>query len=191
MMFRNKFQGIVVTAGAISVGLVFLVERLGPVFQISVSMRGVTDGPSLGLFMLGMLVPWANAKGVLFGGCIGLISMLWLVGGAQWHTIHDRIKYDSLPTSIDGCPYPLNQTFSTAITPTRMDSGEEPMILFQISFIYYTMIGAVIVIVVGTIASYVFGVDLESVNPDHIAPIMKRYDIFQYNLTDLYIYDVK
>jgi len=165
-----------VIAGAISVGLVFLIERLGPVFQIAVSMRGVTDGPSLGLFVLGVLVPWANAKGALFGGCVGLISMLWLVGGAQWHTIHDRIKYDSLPTSVDNCPYPLNQTFSTTITPTWTDSGEEPMILFQISFMYYNMIGAMIVVVVGTIASYVFGVNLENVDPDHIAPMMKRYD---------------
>ncbi|XP_071638174.1 sodium-coupled monocarboxylate transporter 1-like isoform X2 [Temnothorax longispinosus] len=174
-MAANIMKGIVVIAGAISVGLVFLVERLGSVFQIAVSMRGVTDGPSLGLFMLGMLVPWANAKGALFGGYVGLISMLWLVGGAQWHTIHDRIKYNSLPTSTDGCSYPLNQTLLTATTPTWVDPNEEPMILFQISFIYYNMIGAVIVVVVGTIASYVFGVDLESVDPDHISPMLRRF----------------
>ncbi|XP_024877415.1 sodium-coupled monocarboxylate transporter 1-like isoform X2 [Temnothorax curvispinosus] len=174
-MAANIMKGIVVIAGAISVGLVFLVERLGSVFQIAVSMRGVTDGPSLGLFMLGMLVPWANAKGALFGGYVGLISMLWLVGGAQWHTIHDRIKYNSLPTSTVGCSYPLNQTLLTATTPTWVDPNEEPMILFQISFIYYNMIGAVIVVVVGTIASYVFGVDLESVDPDHISPMLRRF----------------
>lgn len=57
------------------------------------------------------------------------------------------------------------------------------MILFQISFMYYNMIGAVIVVVVGTIASYVFGsVDLKSVNPDHITPMMKRYDIYDIRL---------
>ncbi|XP_011639285.1 sodium-coupled monocarboxylate transporter 1-like isoform X2 [Pogonomyrmex barbatus] len=175
VMAANIMKSIVVITGAISVGLVFLVERLGPVFQIALSMRGVTDGPSLGLFLLGILVPWANAKGVLFGGCFGLIVMLWLVGGTQWHTIHDKIKYDSLPTSVDSCPYPLNETLSTAITPTWMDSGEEPMILFQISFVYYTLIGAMIVVVIGTIASYVFGMDLENVDPDHIAPMMKRF----------------
>lgn len=174
-MAANIMKGIVVITGAISVGLVFLVERLGSVFQIGVSMRGVTDGPSLGLFVLGVLVPWANAKGALFGGCVGLISMLWLVGGAQWHTVHNRIKYDSLPTSVDGCPYPLNQTSSTATTPTWTDSAEEPMILFQISFMYYNLIGAVIVVVVGTIASFVFGVNLEDVDPDHITPMMKRF----------------
>lgn len=159
----------------------FLVERLGPVFQIALSTRGVTDGPLLGLFILGILVPWANAKGALVGGCVGLINMLWLVGGAQWHTMQGRIKHDTLPTSIDGCPYPLNETLTiltTAIpmtSPTWTDPGEEPMILFQISFMHYSIIGAAIVVFVGIIASYAFGVDLESVDPDHITPVMRRY----------------
>ncbi|XP_029174079.1 sodium-coupled monocarboxylate transporter 1-like [Nylanderia fulva] len=176
----NIMKGIVLIMGAISVGLVFLVERLGPVFQIALSTRGVTDGPMLGLFILGILVPWANAKGALFGGCVGLISMLWMVGGAQWYTMQGRIKHDSLPTSIDGCPYPLNETLTIAIptttSPTWTDPGEEPMILFQISFMHYNIIGAAIVVVVGIIASYAFGgVNLESVDPDHIAPIMRRF----------------
>lgn len=167
-------------SGAISVGLVFLVERLGPVFQISVSMRGITDGPLLGLFVLGMLVPWANTKGVLFGGCVGLISMFWLVGGAQWYIMHGSIKYDSLPTSMDGCLF--NETFSTATTSNWKDHDEEPIKLFQISFMYYNIIGATIVIVVGVMASYFFGMDLASVNPDHITPMMKRYVIKSFNI---------
>lgn len=162
--------------GAISVGLVFLVERLGPVFQIAVSTRGVTDGPLLGLFVLGMMVPWANTKGVLVGGYTSLMCMLWLVGGAQWHTMHGRIKHNSLPTSVDNCSYPWNETLSST-TPTLMNSSEEPMVLFRISFMYYTMIGAAIVIVVGTIASYFFGIDLENVDPDHITPMIRRYVI--------------
>lgn len=136
----------------------------------------MTDGPLLGLFALGILVPWANTKGVLLGSCVGLISMAWLVGGTQWHIMHGRIKQDSLPTSTDGCPYPLNETLTTMIpTPAWMDPDEEPMMLFQISFMHYSIIGAAIVVVAGTIASYIFGVDLESVNPDHITPIMKRF----------------
>ncbi|GAB1858968.1 Sodium-coupled monocarboxylate transporter 1 [Camponotus japonicus] len=174
-MAANIMKAIVLITGAISVGLVFLVERLGPVFQLALSMRGVTDGPLLGLFVLGILVPWANTKGVLFGSGVGLISMFWLVGGAHWYTMHGKMKFDSLPTSIDGCPYPLNETLSTATpTPAWIDA-EEPMALFQISFMHYTLIGAAIVIVAGIIGSYIFGVDLESVDPDHITPIMKRF----------------
>ncbi|KAL0118114.1 hypothetical protein PUN28_009053 [Cardiocondyla obscurior] len=180
VLAANIMKGIVVIAGVISVGLVFLVEHLGSVFQIAISMRGVTDGPLLGLFLLGMLVPWANAKGALYGGCVSLISMLWLVGGAQWHTVHGKIKYDSLPTSTDGCSDFLHQNqtqiFPTATTSTWSNFNDEPMILFQISFMYYNMIGATIVVVIGTIVSYIVGIDLESVDPDHITPMMKRYD---------------
>ncbi|EFN74893.1 Sodium-coupled monocarboxylate transporter 1 [Camponotus floridanus] len=171
----NIMKAIVLITGAISVGLVFLVERLGPVFQLALSMRGVTDGPLLGLFVLGMLVPWANTKGVLFGSGVGLISMFWLVGGAHWYTMHGKMKFDSLPTSIDGCPYPLNETLTTATpTPVWIEAAEEPMALFQISFMHYTLIGSTIVVIAGIIGSYIFGVDLESVDPDHITPIMKR-----------------
>lgn len=159
-------------------GLVFLVERLGSVFQMALSIRGATDGPSLGLFFLGILVPWSNAKGAMVGGCVGLICMIWLVGGAQWHIANGRIKYDSLPTTMDGCSYPLNETtiLRTTTSPIWTEFDEQPMILFQISFIYYTMIGALIVVIVGIIASYFYGIDLKSVNPDHITPIMRRYE---------------
>lgn len=158
-------------------GLVFLVEKLGTVFQMAVSIRGATDGPALGLFVLGILVPWSNTKGAMLGGCFGLLSMFWLVAGTQWHIAHGRIKHDTLPTSTDGCSYPWNETISmaTMTTPAPTNPDEEPMILFQISFIYYIMIGAMITIIVGVIASYFIGMDLESVNPDHITPIMRRY----------------
>lgn len=51
-----------VACGAISFGLVFVVEHLGPVLQLALSFNGMAGGVSLGLFTLGMLFPWANAK---------------------------------------------------------------------------------------------------------------------------------
>lgn len=166
--------------GAISVGLVFLVERLGTVFQMALSTRGATDGPALGLFVLGMLVPWSNARGAMTGGCVGLVGMFWLAGGAQWHIAHGRIKYDALPTSMDGCPYPAsNETVPSEMSATlripASTNREEPMMLFRISFMYYMTIGATITVVIGAIASYIFGVDLERVDPDHVTPMMRRY----------------
>lgn len=48
--------------GALSFGLVFAVERLGPVLQLALSFNGMAGGVTLGLFSLGMFCPWANAK---------------------------------------------------------------------------------------------------------------------------------
>lgn len=51
-----------IACGAVSFALVFAVERLGPVLQLALSFNGMAGGVSLGLFSLGMLFPWANAK---------------------------------------------------------------------------------------------------------------------------------
>ncbi|XP_014606130.1 PREDICTED: sodium-coupled monocarboxylate transporter 2-like [Polistes canadensis] len=165
---------IVLIIGGISVGLVFVVEQLGPVFQISVSMRSVTDGPLLGLFLLGMLVPLSNAQGALFGGCVSLIIMFFLAGGSEWYMTNGQIRKISLPLSIEECPYPLNETEITTRRPLTLD--EEPIGIFKISFLYFTLIGAMLAVVAGIIGSYAFGkVDLTQIDPDHISPIMKRF----------------
>ncbi|KAI4499240.1 hypothetical protein M0802_005500 [Mischocyttarus mexicanus] len=165
---------IVLIIGGIAVGLVFVVEHLGSVFQISVSIRSVTDGPLLGLFLLGMLVPLCNTQGALLGGCVSLIGMFFLAGGSEWYMTNGLIRKITLPLSIHECPYPLNETEVTTRRPLTLD--EEPFAIFKISFMYFTMIGSMITVVVGIIGSYAFGtVDLTQINPDHISPIMRRF----------------
>ncbi|KAF7417403.1 hypothetical protein HZH68_000056 [Vespula germanica] len=165
---------IVLIIGGISVGLVFVVEHLGTVFQMAISIRSVTDGPWLGLFLLGMLVPCSNAEGAFLGGCVSLIVMFFLAGGSEWYIASGQIHKISLPTSVEGCSYPLNETDVTTRAPLTLN--EEPIGVFKISFMYFTLIGSLVVIVVGVIGSYLFGnVDLTEVDPDHISPIMKRF----------------
>lgn len=53
---------IVVLLGAINLGLIFLVEKLGSILTLSLSFAGVTAGPMLGMFTLGMVYKKANAK---------------------------------------------------------------------------------------------------------------------------------
>ncbi|KAI5632424.1 sodium:solute symporter family domain-containing protein [Phthorimaea operculella] len=52
---------IVVVAGTACVGLVFLVEQLGALIQLCKSLGGITAGAGLGLFSMGMLLPWVNS----------------------------------------------------------------------------------------------------------------------------------
>jgi insulin-like growth factor 2 mRNA-binding protein 1 len=81
---------VVVVVGAICVGLVFVVEKLGAVLQVrifhnssvmvlepkihfvivtiflclqmSMSLSGITHGASLGIFSMGLFLPWINSK---------------------------------------------------------------------------------------------------------------------------------
>lgn len=63
---ENKVQilmkSTVIIFGAICVALVFVVEKLGGVLQLTMSFEAIANGPSLGLFAMGALLPWVNAK---------------------------------------------------------------------------------------------------------------------------------
>lgn len=53
-------RAIVVVFGLICVGLVFVVEKLGSVLQLSMSLGAIANGPLLGIFTIGVLIPWIN-----------------------------------------------------------------------------------------------------------------------------------
>lgn len=58
----NIMKAIVLVIGASCTAMVFIVEKLGGIIQLSYSLSGITSGPILGMFSLGMLCPKANAK---------------------------------------------------------------------------------------------------------------------------------
>lgn len=53
-------RGVVAAFGAICVALVFVVERLGSVLQLSMSLGAVAQGPLLGIFTMGVMFPWVH-----------------------------------------------------------------------------------------------------------------------------------
>lgn len=158
--------------------LVFIVDRLGDIFRVSLTLHGVTSGAMLGIFTLGMLVPWATSKGAIAGGLFSMLSMVWIIVGAQVNMIEKRLIYPPLSTSTEDC---LNAEIAS--NQTTMNTGDilssaddEPFILFTISFMYYALVGFLISMVVGTIVSFLFGVnDLSEVDRNHFPPIVQRY----------------
>ncbi|XP_076245140.1 sodium-coupled monocarboxylate transporter 2 [Calliopsis andreniformis] len=167
----------VVLIGLICVALVFLVDRLGDIFQISLTLHGVTAGAMLGIFSLGMLVPWATTKGAIAGGLLSMLCTLWLIIGAQVNVARKRLSYQPLPASTEQClnvESLFNRTVDTI--PVSLTPDEKPFVLFTISFMYYTTIGFLIVMIVGTIVSFIFGVpDLRDVDRNHFPPIIQRF----------------
>lgn len=53
---------LVVVMGIISMLLVYIVEQLEGLWPLTFSFAGVTSGPLLGLFSVGMLIPMVNEK---------------------------------------------------------------------------------------------------------------------------------
>lgn len=55
-------RSVVVGVGILCVALVFLVEKLGTVLQLAMSLEAITNGPLLGIFTMGILMPVVNGK---------------------------------------------------------------------------------------------------------------------------------
>ncbi|XP_045785159.1 sodium-coupled monocarboxylate transporter 1 [Maniola jurtina] len=138
--------------GALSFALVFAVERLGPVLQLALSFNGMAGGVSLGLFSLGMLFPWANAKGAVAGGVLGLVLVVVAGGGAQFA----QVTPVRLPASVDSCPASFNMT-SLSIDPTE-NHDEAVFWLFRVSYLWYSSLGCVATLLIGLVVSLITGV---------------------------------
>ncbi|XP_072944315.1 sodium-coupled monocarboxylate transporter 1 isoform X2 [Epargyreus clarus] len=152
--------------GALSFGLVFVVERLGPVLQLALSFNGMAGGVTLGLFTLGMLFPWANAKGAVAGGVFGLILVVVAGGGAQLA----QVPLPRLHTSVESCPVSNNITSHISMDPSE-NGAENVFWLFRISYLWYSGLGCVATLLVGLVVSVATGVtDPAQVPIDLISP---------------------
>ncbi|XP_073943999.1 sodium-coupled monocarboxylate transporter 1 [Choristoneura fumiferana] len=152
--------------GAVSFALIFAVERLGPVLQLALSFNGMVGGVTLGLFTLGMLFPWANAKGAVAGGTVGLLVVLAACGGAQLSALVPR----RLPASVAGCPAAYNLTDAFAVHPAH-NQDEAVFWLFRVSYLWYSGLGCMATLLVGLVVSVITGAtDPSQVPIDLLSP---------------------
>lgn len=54
-------RSVVVGMGFICVALVVVVQRMGTVLQLTMSLEAITNGPLLGIFTIGIFLPWISA----------------------------------------------------------------------------------------------------------------------------------
>ncbi|CAB3374350.1 Hypothetical predicted protein [Cloeon dipterum] len=104
---------IVVLIGSLCVAMTLIVDRLGAIIQVSRTLSGITAGASLGIFVLGMTVPWLNAKGVLYGGIASLFSAGFVAFGSQHALRSGTLRFANRPLSVDGCLYDFPATNAT------------------------------------------------------------------------------
>ncbi|XP_053664928.1 sodium-coupled monocarboxylate transporter 1-like [Anopheles marshallii] len=165
-------KAMVMTIGVICLLLVFVVEQLGSIFSLAISVSGVTSGTMLGIFFLGMFSPHINGRGAFWGAIVSLISLSAIAVGAQLEILGGHLKYESLPFRYDGCSG-FNATGVETSTFYRdaagHDNSEVPWV-FRIGFMYYSLLGTIIVIVVGIVVSYATGGQKERVPLNLLTP---------------------
>ncbi|CAH0558329.1 unnamed protein product [Brassicogethes aeneus] len=176
----------VIILGALCVGLVFVVEKLGSVLQLSMSFGAIASGPSLGMFIMGVTLPWVNAKGALIGGTSGLSFMIWLCYRAQTLIASGDLIFPEKPITTEGCHYHFTPKYSGGnilhlkINPmsnaTHVTHTDEKFMLYRLSYIWYALVGTSVTIFVGLLVSFVTkSHDINDVDTQLLAPFIRRF----------------
>ncbi|GIY22988.1 sodium-coupled monocarboxylate transporter 2 [Caerostris extrusa] len=143
--------------------LVSVVERLGAILQLSLSVFGVIGGPILG--------------GAIAGLMTGLIAVFWIAVGAFLTKPPKKFA----PFSVEGCTdlyYNAtgkiwNETVTSNIQLLPNESNI--FVIYRLSYMWYSAIGCLIVIVIGLIVSFLTGPHgKDDVKQDLISPLTRK-----------------
>ncbi|KAG5666928.1 hypothetical protein PVAND_014933 [Polypedilum vanderplanki] len=168
-------RGTVIVLGVIAVLLVYVVERLGTVLQLAMIIPSATNGPLLGVFFIGSLIPWIGGKATLWGVITGAVTMTSIIVKAQIESMRGKIKFPLKPVFTDGCTYNFT---ATNITSEVVETGSKH--IYHMSYLYYTIFGTILVIIVSSLLSLVFGFqDPRKVDRRLVAPFMRKYIEFE------------
>lgn len=141
---------LVMILGAVTISLVFVVEKMGQIFRLNFVIAGLFVGTQLGMFTIGMFSRTANTKGVICGAVGAMLVVGTIVVGAQ-----SLPKQPPLPIRTDGCDPSLNITISD--TRHQQNSIEDVPKIFQLSFMYYGLLGTVVLILIALPVSWATG----------------------------------
>lgn len=143
----------VVVIGFSMLSMIFIVDKLGQVFRLNFVIAGLFGGTLLGLFTIGMFSRTANTIGVICGSIGSMILMAILIVGAQ-----SLPKHPPLPFRTDGCDPPINSTIASLRNYDDYNSSlDQVPLIFQLSFMYYTLIGALILFIIALPVSWATG----------------------------------
>uniref|UniRef100_A0A1B0DBD6 Sodium/solute symporter n=1 Tax=Phlebotomus papatasi TaxID=29031 RepID=A0A1B0DBD6_PHLPP len=164
---------LVIFIGTTCLGLVFVVEKLGNIFSLGISIGGVTAGTLLGIFTLGMVCPRANTTGARWGAYVSLAIVSGIVLGAQLNIMQGNLKYPSLPLNVHGCNSSDFGNVTSIILNEHHDNSSVPWI-FRIGFMYYSVIGMLIVFIVGYPVSLLTG-GHDDIDERLLAPFLRGW----------------
>lgn len=173
--------------GLVCLGLTYVASKLGGVLQAALSLFGMIGGPLLGLFTLGMMFPWANTAGAYAGLFSSLALMFWIgigaqvvkppipkanisVSGCNWNltttaataTTILNSTVSTISTAVTNTTTTLaNTTTFEAVTKSALEIAQEKggvlYKLYTLSYIWYSFVAVLTVVVVGMTVSLITG----------------------------------
>ncbi|XP_055379150.1 uncharacterized protein LOC129610562 [Condylostylus longicornis] len=158
----------------------FIVQKFNSIFQVVLTISGVTQGAVVGIFLLGMLYPKAHSKAALVGVILSMVFVATIAVGTQAQLKAGLFNYEVLPTSIERCEE-FNSTLKlNYVSPVKFQNELNPegdvFSIFKVSFYWYNCMGSVLV--------WLFSVPLSHLIPNNeskkldrslLSPVIKRF----------------
>ncbi|XP_050436170.1 sodium-coupled monocarboxylate transporter 1-like isoform X1 [Adelges cooleyi] len=181
-------KSTVVIVGVVCVALVIVVEKLSGILQMAISLSGVTNGPLLSVFTLGLCFPWANSRGALCGMLTSLAVMSWIIFGAQEAIMSKKLQFVQREVSVAGCPANitiLNSTDYTGLYRMNDDVYVSPDVrkIFTLSYNHYSTLGTLIGVAVGLAVSLIFPTE-QDYDPKLLTPCIRNFVFPKYMAQD-------
>lgn len=184
-------QGMSVLYGALCIGMAALASLMGALLQAALSIFGMVGGPLLGLFSLGILVPFANSVGAFAGLLAGFVFSLWVGIGAQ---LYPPLPERTLPLSLEthGCNSTHNGSdwMSTTEMPFstsafQIHNVERTALMdnwYSLSYLYFSTVGTVATLFVGILISLSTGGRKQNLDPQFLLTkqdFLSNFDAFK------------
>ncbi|KAK5646527.1 hypothetical protein RI129_004991 [Pyrocoelia pectoralis] len=161
---------VILILGAMAMGFVFIVERMGGILVMTTSLSAIAAGTTFGVFTLGMVIPWTSSMGAIIGAVAGATLSGLIAFGSQYSLAIGDVVLRKLPVNTDMCTIDYGIVPNVTIENYPDESHVFP--LFRLSYHWITPIGIITTVVVGAIASFLTGkADTTRIDPDLISPV--------------------
>ncbi|KAL7648440.1 UNVERIFIED_CONTAM: hypothetical protein RMT77_000346 [Armadillidium vulgare] len=120
-----RFQKVIVILnGILGVLTSLILCKFISFLEFVLKITGAIWGPMVGLFFIGMFLPWINVKGASLGFLGSVLVSLWIVTGQL------IVKPDEpfLPMSHEGCLHEINEKNASSFMPFHNSSFENTLI---------------------------------------------------------------
>ncbi|XP_031205179.1 sodium-coupled monocarboxylate transporter 1 [Mastomys coucha] len=184
-------QGMSVLYGALCIGMAAVASLMGALLQAALSIFGMVGGPLMGLFSLGILVPFANSVGALIGLLAGFAVSLWVGIGAQ---LYPPLPERTLPLPLE--TYGCNSTHNGSdwVSTTEMPFSTSAFQIhnvertplmdnwYSLSYLYFSTIGTLTTLLVGILISLSTGGRKQNLDPRFLLTkedFLSNFDAFK------------
>uniref|UniRef100_A0A8C3YNN6 Sodium-coupled monocarboxylate transporter 1 n=1 Tax=Catagonus wagneri TaxID=51154 RepID=A0A8C3YNN6_9CETA len=184
-------QGMSVLFGVLCIGMAAVASLMGALLQAALSIFGMVGGPLMGLFALGILVPFSNSIGALVGLLAGFALSLWVGIGAQ---LYPPLPERTMPLSLEthGCNVTYNGTnwmtttempFSTSAFQVH-NIERTPLMdnWYSLSYLYFSTLGTLGTLFVGMLISLLAGGRKQNIDRRFLLTkedFLSNFDIFK------------